>query len=557
VVLILLALTAWGRGTAPAGAAPQRIAAGSATATPTPTAGPSTQTGPTVPIIVKFKAGTNAAAMDATVGTAGGKTVRTHSQIRTRVINVPAAERDTILAAFKNHGNVERATAAIKLGKASGPNDPAYPQQWALPKIAWDTAYGSVSISGTATISVLDTGIDAAHPDLAGNVVAGQSFLGTDPNSDPNGHGTALAGIAAASTNNSTGMAGVAWKGASVSSVQVLGADGTGYDSDVMSGILWAADNGASVILMGFSSGSPDNAIGDAVSYAQSKGATLVAATGNDGSTAATYPAAIAGVIGVAATDQNDAVASFSNTGSAAVAAPGVGIYATAPGGGYTTVNGTSAAAAETAGLAALLSASGKGASAIASQITGTADSIARRLRPHRRRQDVRRHGRDPNPDGDPFGDQHPVRHVHAEPDGDRRGRKQRHDLRHGDRQCDPPCNQRRHCHVLIIVGWVQQYRIYNDARERLVQPDRAVRRQPGNHQNFGSRDRLCFIRLTQLLSVERRDGHGEELRAQPDCDCKPGVRDLVTKSLCVRAVGELHGDHHSHRRHRLGGVHD
>jgi len=376
VVLILLALTAWGRGTAPAGAAPQRIAAGSATATPTPTAGPSTQTGPTVPIIVKFKAGTNAAAMDATVGTAGGKTVRTHSQIRTRVINVPAAERDTILAAFKKQGNVERATAAIKLGKASGPNDPAYPQQWALPKIAWDTAYGSVSISGTATIAVLDTGIDAAHPDLAGNVVAGQSFLGTDPNSDPNGHGTALAGIAAASTNNSTGMAGVAWKGASVSSVQVLGADGTGYDSDVMSGILWAADNGASVILMGFSSGSPDNAIGDAVSYAQSKGATLVAATGNDGSTAATYPAAIAGVIGVAATDQNDAVASFSNTGSAAVAAPGVGIYATAPGGGYTTLTGTSAAAAETAGLAALLSASGKSAAAIASQITGTADSI-------------------------------------------------------------------------------------------------------------------------------------------------------------------------------------
>src|SRR5213079_3281354 len=116
--------------------------------------------------------------------------------------------------------------------------------------------------------AVLDTGVDAGHPDLAGRVAAGQSFVNGDPNSDPNGHGTALAGIAAASVNNATGMAGVAYAGAGVSSVQVLGADGTGLDSDVVAGVLWAADNGAQVILMGFSSPDYSASLADALAYA-------------------------------------------------------------------------------------------------------------------------------------------------------------------------------------------------------------------------------------------------------------------------------------------------
>src|SRR5919204_163112 len=130
-------------------------------------------------------------------------------------------------------------------------------------------------------------------------------------------------------------MPGVAYTGASLSSVQVLQSDGTGWDSDVVSGVLWAADNGANVLLMGFSSPTYSAALADAVSYAESKGVVVVAATGNDGSTAVTYPAGLPGVIGVAATDQNDNLTSFSDTGSAAVAAPGAGIYATMPGGKY------------------------------------------------------------------------------------------------------------------------------------------------------------------------------------------------------------------------------
>src|SRR5207302_5796519 len=140
---------------------------------------------------------------------------------------------------------------------------------------------------------------------------------------------------------------------------QVLGADGAGLDSDVVSGVLWAADNGAQVILMGFSSPDYSAALADALAYAWGKGAVLVAATGNGGSSAASYPAGMPNVIGVAATDPLDAVVSSSNTGSADVGAPGISISATQPGGGYSSISGTSASAALVAGEAALLVADG------------------------------------------------------------------------------------------------------------------------------------------------------------------------------------------------------
>src|SRR5262249_6612039 len=168
-------------------------------------------------------------------------------------------------------------------------------------------------------IAVLDTGVDATHPDLAGLLVAGQSYEGADPDTDPNGHGTALAGLAAANVNNGVGIAGVAYAGARVMSVQVLGADGTGHDADIASGIAWAADSGAGVILMGFSSLTYSATLADAVAYAASKGVVLVAATGNDGTTAPSYPAGLPGVLGVAASDQVDVVDAMSNTGSAQV----------------------------------------------------------------------------------------------------------------------------------------------------------------------------------------------------------------------------------------------
>ena len=240
------------------------------------------------------------------------------------------------------------------------PNDSSYGDQWSLPKIGWDNAFGEVSVNGTAKVAILDTGIDGSHPDLDGNVVSGTSILdGSNGLSDPNGHGTAMAGIVAAETGNGAGIAGVGYAGVQVMPVTVLDSDGTGQDSDIIEGVVYAADNGADVILMAFSNPGYSEMLQAAIDYAWDEGAVLVAATGNDGSSAVTFPAGDRGVIGVSNTDQNDALNGSSNHGQAVfLGAPGTAIATTAPQAAATRrITGTSASAAEVAGAAALLNA--------------------------------------------------------------------------------------------------------------------------------------------------------------------------------------------------------
>ena len=261
------------------------------------------------------------------------------------------------------------------------PNDIAYPIQWALPQVGWDQLYGSVTPTGNATVAILDTGVDASHPDLDGVLVPGASILaGSSWSSDPNGHGTWMAGIVGAEVDNDWGMAGVGYAGVSVMPVVVLGADGTGQDSDIIAGVVYAADHGADVILMAFSNPGYSPALQAALDYAWSRGAVLVSAVGNDGVASVTYPAGDRGVIGVAATDQTDALAGFSNYGPAAfLAAPGVDIQASEPGGTRATISGTSAAAAHVAGAAALLAALDPAASngAIVGRLARNADALS------------------------------------------------------------------------------------------------------------------------------------------------------------------------------------
>ena len=138
-------------------------------------------------ILVTFRPWATAADKDAVGRAAGGRIKHDLGRIRTRVTKVPAAAKASILSAYARSSSVERAAPAIKLGRASVPDDPGYPQQWALPKIGWDTAKNSVNVTGSATIAVLDTGVDAGHPDLAGRVTTGISYTGGSANSDPNG----------------------------------------------------------------------------------------------------------------------------------------------------------------------------------------------------------------------------------------------------------------------------------------------------------------------------------------------------------------------------------
>ncbi|MBA2381633.1 MAG: S8 family serine peptidase, partial [Chloroflexi bacterium] len=232
--------------------------------------------------------------------------------------------------------------------------DPRYAEQWSLPKIGWASV--SVPVSGKAIVAILDTGVDAAHPDLAGRLVPGASFVGGDTLTDPNGHGTWMAGIVAAATRNGEGIAGIGSAGVQVMPVRVLGADGTGWDSDIISGILYAADNGADVILLAFSAPGYSGALQSAIDYAWDKGAVIVAATGNDGVSTPTYPAGDRGVIGVSNTDRQDRLAATSNFGSTTfLGAPGTDILTTGPGATYREITGTSASAAEVAASAAVL----------------------------------------------------------------------------------------------------------------------------------------------------------------------------------------------------------
>jgi subtilisin family serine protease len=267
---------------------------------------------------------------------------------------------DIAVAALTSNPDVVHVEADRLRNVQAVPSDPEYPNQWALPRVGWDQARESTFPLGSATVAVLDTGVDASHPDLAGQLVPGTSMIdASEGTSDANGHGTWMAGIVAAATDNGIGVAGIGFAGVDVMPVKVLSADGTGQDSDIISGVLYAADHGADVILMSFSNPGYSYALQAAIDYAWSNGAVVVAATGNEGLSEPTFPAGDRGVVGVSSTDFNDTLDLSSNYGADTfIAAPGSGIETTATDGGYTTISGTSAAAAEVAGAAALLRAS-------------------------------------------------------------------------------------------------------------------------------------------------------------------------------------------------------
>jgi subtilisin family serine protease len=255
------------------------------------------------------------------------------------------------------------------------PNDTYYNsrQRDYLDQIAaaqgWDISTGSAAV----TIAVVDTGVKSSHPDLAGKVVDGYNSLsdveGIPASDDDNGHGTIVAGIAAAIGNNGTGVAGLDWN-ARIIAIKVFDASGTSGTSTVISrGIKKAADKGAQVINMslGGISSNGDPLFKDVCDYAyDDKGAVLVAAMGNikpeNGfhKDSVVYPAALPNVIGVGSVDRNDNLSSFSVQGSGGhtveLVAPGEFIFSTSyDGTGYTLGSGTSFATPLVSGLAALL----------------------------------------------------------------------------------------------------------------------------------------------------------------------------------------------------------
>jgi subtilisin family serine protease len=217
---------------------------------------------------------------------------------------------------------------------------------------AWDLGTGAPGV----VVAVLDTGVRASHPDLAGKVLAGRDFADDDPDpTDENGHGTAVAGLIGAVSGNGTGMASVAWK-TSILPVRVLGRDGSGSHSDIADGIVWATDQGANVINMSLGGTGSSATLQNAINYAWSKGVVIVAAAGNNGDSVPCYPGACTNVVAVSATNSSDARTSWSNYGSYIdIAAPGATILTLSGTSGYESMDGTSFSSPLTAGVVALM----------------------------------------------------------------------------------------------------------------------------------------------------------------------------------------------------------
>ena len=240
------------------------------------------------------------------------------------------------------------------------PNDPMLAEQWALTAISapsgWDQA-----TSATVPIAIIDSGVSPTHLDLKQQLLPGIDLVSLDDDPrDDDGHGTYTAGLAAASGDDGIGIAGVCWS-CPIIPIKALDRRGRGDDATIALGIRWAVDHGARIISMALGGPNESRVLYEAVRYATSRGALIIAAAGNDGvGGAASYPAAFADVLSVAALDRDGAVATFSTSGSSVdLAAPGVQILSTSwqrlQGDGYDVADGTSAASPQVAGVAALV----------------------------------------------------------------------------------------------------------------------------------------------------------------------------------------------------------
>ncbi|RWZ58199.1 peptidase S8 [Halobacillus fulvus] len=327
-------------------------------------------------VVVKFKEGKSLNGKQAKQLEA--QELEGHEVVDSDVKILKVGNVEKVVKALNNNPNVEYAEPNYVFDATWTPNDTYYsgvqygPQNTDTPA-AWDITRGSSS----QEIAIIDSGVDYNHPDLDGKTILGYDFVDNDYDPmDLNNHGTHVAGTAAAETNNSQGVAGMA-PNTKILAVRALGANGSGSLYDIADAIRYSADYGAEVINLSLGCDCDTQTLEDAVNYAWNKGSVVIAAAGNDGVSTTFEPASYDNAIAVGAVDSNNNKASFSNYGTwVDVTAPGVDIASTMPNGGYAYMSGTSMAAPHVAGLAGLLASQGRSNDNIRAALEQTADPI-------------------------------------------------------------------------------------------------------------------------------------------------------------------------------------
>lgn len=361
--------------------------------------------------LVQFVPGTRAAHREAAVQGLGGHIVDRIGQldvdlVRFRAVRQPGSVQAAghVIDTLAQHPSVEhiqpnyvytvsdagpnKSYLPFAIGHpAFVPNDPSLSFQYAWANLEAYKGWLHANSNQNVVVAVVDTGIQLDHPDLKGKLVPGYDFVYDDADpDDANGHGTHVAGIVGAVTNNGVGVAGTCLN-CKLLPVRVLDEYGSGSAGDVAQGIVYAADRGAKVINLSLGIEAPDQVLKVAVEYAWNKGAVVLCAAGNGGDKGnmLNYPAYYDACEAVGATNQDDSHALFSQWGQwVDIVAPGSAIYSTHlvlyddPDGvtGYATISGTSMATPFVSGVAGLLAGQGLTNQQIRNRLRQTADPI-------------------------------------------------------------------------------------------------------------------------------------------------------------------------------------
>ena len=309
-----------------------------------------------VRLIVTFHPGTTSADADRAAEASGGRVVSTIGELGAQVVELPAVAATRARAAWLADARVARVEEDGLVQVDWTPSDPLWGYQWEQRQVRMPRSWSITRGTSTTVVAVVDTGVQPNHPDLQGRLVSGRDVLHRDARpADDNGHGTAVAGVIAASASNGIGVSGGCPK-CRVMPIKALDANGTGYWSVAARGIIWAANHGADVINLSFGGPTGGSTLYDAIAYAKSKGAVVIASAGNNNSTSYFYPGAFDNVISVAASTSLDLRYSWSNysTSWVTLAAPGC-THTTILWSAYHSFCGTSAAAPVLASVAALV----------------------------------------------------------------------------------------------------------------------------------------------------------------------------------------------------------